>query len=109
MTLELLHETDLCLVLNRLVSRSILTYTECVVSPDELNWELHESCHTNYREHILAEYEECTASWDNTTVESHTYTATCHCELSNTCLEECTREVACLESVSLLEEAVSLI
>ena len=109
MVLQLLHETNLCLLLYRLVSRTVLTYAECVVSPDEFNWKLHESCHTYSRLHIVREYEECTASWDYTTVESHTDAAACHSKLCNTCLEECTREVVLCEVVSLLQEAVSLI
>ena len=109
MVLQLLHQTDLCLLLNRLVGRTILTYAECVVSPNELNRQLHEGSHTNSWLHIVGEYEECTASGDDTSVQRHTDAAACHGELGYTSLEECSAEVALYESLCLLQEAVCLV
>ena len=42
-------------------------------------------------------------------MQSHTDTAASHCQLSNTSLEECTREIATNNVVSLLQETVCLI
>ena len=86
---ELLHETNLCFLLNWLVSRTVFTNAERIVGPDELNWKFHEGCHTNCWLHVVAEYEECTACWDNTSVKCHTDAAACHSEFGNTCLKEC--------------------
>ena len=90
MVLQLLHETYLCLLLYWLVSRTILTNAECIVGPYELDWKLHEGCHTDSWLHIVREYEEGTTSWDDTTMKSHTDATACHSKLCNTCLEECT-------------------
>ena len=59
--------------------------------------------------HIVREYEEGTASRDDTAVESHTVHNACHGELGNTCLEEVTTEVTLSKCLSLLQEAVGLI
>ena len=107
--LQLLHQADLCLLLNRLVGRTVLTDTEGVVGPDELHGQLHEGSHTNGGLHVVGEYEEGTASGDDTTVEGHTDAAASHRELSHTSLEEGTAEVATNEVVSLLQEAVGVI
>ena len=109
MVLQLLHKTDLCLLLNWLMGRTILANAECVVCPDELNWQLHEGSHTYGWLHIVGEHEECTASWDYTTVKCHTDAAASHGELGNTCLEERAAEVALYESLCLLQEAVGLV
>ena len=42
-------------------------------------------------------------------MQRHTDAAACHSELGNTCLEECTAEVALDECLCLLEEAVGLV
>ena len=41
-------------------------------------------------------------------MQCHTDTATCHSQLGNTGLEECTAEIAFLEGVGLFQEAVGL-
>src|SRR5574344_2857721 len=109
MVLEFLHEANLCLLLYRLMSRAIFTHTECVVSPDELDWKFHKGCHTNSRFHVVRENKESTACRDDTSVESHTDAAASHSELCHTCLEECSREVTLCECMSLVQETVCLV
>ena len=109
MVLQLLHEANLCLLLNWLVSRSVLTNAECIVSPDELHWNLHQGSDTNSWLHIIREYEECTHCCNHTTVEHHTDTHISHSQLSNTSLEESTREVTANDALGLLQETICLI
>ena len=109
MTVELLHKADLCLLLNRLVGRAVLTYAECVVRPDKLDRELHQGCHTHCWLHVVREYEEGTAGRDDTSVESHTYAAAGHGKLRHTSLEECAAEIVAGDRVGLLEESVGLV
>ena len=107
--LQLLHQAYLCLLLNRLVGRSVLTDTEGVVGPDELDGHFHQGCHTYGGLHIVGEDEEGAAGGDDTTVEVHTDTHTGHGELSHTGLEESTLEVTALQTLGLLQETVGLV
>ena len=91
------------------MSRTVFTYTECVVCPNELHGNFHQCSHTYGRFHIVREYEECSASWDYTTMQCHTDTAASHSQFGNTSLEECTAEITFLESMRLFQEAVCLI
>ena len=91
------------------MSWAILADTERVMSPDELDWKLHEGCHSESRFHIVGEYEEGTASGDHASVQGHTDADACHGQLGYTCLEEGTREIAFRESVCFLQEAVGLV
>ena len=51
--LEFLHKTDLCLLLHRFMSRSVFSYAESIMRPDELDWKFHQSSHTDSRLHII--------------------------------------------------------
>ena len=109
MVLQFLHQTNLCFLFYGLVGRTVFTYTECIVCPDELHGQFHQGSHTNGRLHVVREYKEGTACRNHATVQSHTDAAASHCQLSHTSLEECTREVATDNVVRLLQETVSLI
>ena len=109
MVLQLFHQANLCLLLYRLVGRSVLTHTECIVSPDELDRNLHQGCDTNSWFHIVGEYKECTHCCYHATVKHHTDTHICHGKLGYTSLEECSREVTTYHALGLLEEAVGLV
>ena len=91
------------------MGRTILTYAECIVRPDELDGQLHEGSHTYGRLHVVREYEESTAGRDDTTMQCHTDTAASHGQLCHTSLEEGTAEVALGESLGLLQEAIRLV
>ena len=82
MVLQLFHQADLCLLFNRFMGRAVFAYTECVVCPNEFHRNLHQSCHTYGRFHIVREYEECTASSNDTAVEHHTDAAAGHGQLA---------------------------
>ena len=97
MILQFFHQADLCLLLNRLVGRSVFSYTESIVCPDELDGHFHQCGHTDSGLHIVGEYEECTASGDNATMQIHTYAHASHCQLGNAGLEEGTVEVVGLQ------------
>ena len=109
MVLQLFHQADLCLLFNRFMSRTVFAYTECVVCPNEFHRNLHQSCHTYGRFHIVREYEECTASSNDTAVEHHTDAAAGHGQLGYACLEKRTAEITGSKGVCLLQEAVGLI
>ena len=106
---ELLHQTYLRLLLHRLVGRAVLTHTEGIVSPDELDREFHQSRHPDGRFHIVGEYEESAAGRDHAAVKCHTYAAAGHRKLGHAGLEEGATEVVCSQGASLLEEAVGLV
>ena len=78
MIFQFFHQADLSFLFYRFVSRTVFTYAECVVCPDEFHWLFHQSSHTYGRFHVVGEYEEGTASSDHTTVERHTDTDTSH-------------------------------
>ena len=107
--LELLHEADLCLLLDGLMGGAVLADTEGVVGPNELDGQLHQGGHADGRLHVVREYEERTAGGDDTAVEGHADAAACHGELCHASLEESTGEVAADNVVGLLEEAVGLV
>ena len=109
MVLQFLHQANLCFLFHRLVGRTILTYAEGIVCPDKLHGQLHQCSHAHGGLHVVGEYEEGTASGNDTTMQRHTDAAASHCQLSHTSLEEGTREVACLEGVGLLQEAIGLV
>ena len=109
MVLQLLHQADLCLLLNGLMGRTVLAYAEGVVCPDELHRQLHEGSHADGGLHVVGEYEEGAAGGDDAAVEGHADAAAGHRQLSHAGLEEGAAEVAGLEGVGLLQEAVGLI
>ena len=109
MVLQLLHETDLCLLLHGLVGGTILAYTERIVCPDKLDRHLHESSHADGGLHIVGEHKECAASGDNATVQIHAYADAGHGELAHTCLEERAREIVVTHVLCLLLEAIGLV
>ena len=110
MVLQFLHQADLCFLLNGLVCRTVFTYTEGIVCPDELHRQFHKCSHANGRLHVVAEYKECSASGDYTTMQGHTYTAARHGKFGYTSLEEATCVVVfCYGSCSTLQETVCLI
>ena len=59
--------------------------------------------------HIVGEYEEGTASGDDTTVQCQTVHNTSHCQLANACVEEAAAEVALGDGAGMFEEAVGLV
>ena len=109
MVMQFLHQTNLCFLLHRLVRRTVLTYTEGVVAPDELNRQLHKCRHTNSRFHIIAEHKERTTCRDDTAVQRHTDTYARHRELTHARLQELTAEITLLQRMGLLQETVRLI
>ena len=109
MVVQFLHETDLCLLLDGFVRRTVFADTESIVRPYELNRQFHQGSHADRRFHIIAENEEGAAGRDDTAVERHTDHDAGHGEFRHTGLEELTGEIAFLEGVGLLEEAVGLI
>ena len=109
MVLQFLHQTNLGLLLHGLMGRTVFSYTECIVGPDELHGKFHEGCHTNGGLHVVGEHEEGTAGGDDTTVEGHTDAAAGHGEFCYASLEEGTAEVAFHEVVGLLQETVGLV
>ena len=106
---QFFHQADLGFLLYRFMGRTVFTYTEGIVCPDELHGNFHQGCHTYGRFHVVGEYEESSASGDYTAMQCHTDTATCHSQLGNTGLEECTAEVTFLEGMCFLEESVCLV
>lgn len=99
---QFFHQADLGFLLYRFMGRTVFTYTEGIVCPDELHGNFHQGCHTYGRFHVVGEYEESSASGDYTAMQCHTDTATCHSQLGNTGLEECTAEVTFLEGMCFL-------
>ena len=79
------------------------------MGPDELHGKLHEGCHTNGWFHVVGEYEEGSASGDNTAMKCHTDAAASHGKLGHTCLEEGSGEIAFGKGVGLLQEAIGLV
>ena len=109
MVLQFFHQADLCFLFYRFMSRSIFTYTEGIVGPDEFNRKLHQGSHTYCRFHIVGEYEEGSTCRNYTSVESHTEAAACHRQLGYTGLQECSAEIALHESVCFLQETIRLV
>ena len=91
------------------MGRSILAYTERIVRPDELDWQFHQGSHSYSRFHVVAEDEERAASSNHSAVKRHTHAAACHCQFSNTSLEEITSEVITRDVACFLEESVRLV
>ena len=93
MVLQFFHQTNLSFLFYWFVSRTVFTYTECIVSPDELHRHFHQSSHTYCWFHIIREYKEGSTSRDYTSVQCHTDTATSHSQFSYTSLQESTGKV----------------
>ena len=108
MIAQLLHQANLSLLLNWLVSRSILAHTESIVRPDKLDGNTHQCCQADSGLHIVGEHEERATSC-NTAVQRHTNTHVGHGQFGYTSLEECSTEVTLHETMSLLEESISLV
>ena len=107
--LQFFHQADLCFLFNRFVCRSVFTYAEGVVRPDELNRLFHQGSHANCGFHVVREYEERTASYDYTSVERHTDTQTGHRQFGYAGLKECTAEITFHECMCFFQEAVGLV
>ena len=109
MVLQLFHQTNLHFLFNRFVCRSVFTYAEGIVRPDELNRLFHQGSHSDSGFHVVGEYEECAAGYDYTSVERHADTYASHRQFGNTGLKECTTEIAFYECMCFLQEAVGLV
>src|SRR5574344_352824 len=89
--------------------RSVFSYTESIVRPNELHRNFHQSSHTQSRFHIVREYEESSASRNDTTMQSHTDATASNRQFRNTSMKKGTREIVGSKSMRFLQEAVRLI
>ena len=110
MVLHLLHQANLCFLLNGLVCGTVLTYAECIVAPDELDRQFHQCCHADGGLHIVGEHKECATCCQHTAMQSDTDADACHGEFCYTGLKETTGKiVACYNSCAALDETVCLV
>lgn len=81
------HQTDLSLVLDGLVRRTVLAHTERVVRPDIDYMQVHQGSQTHGGFHIVREDEERTARRNHAPMQRHTVGNAGHRQLRNACLE----------------------
>ena len=107
--LQVLHQPDLHLLLDRLVRRTVLAHAERIVRPDVDHVQTHERRQTDGRLHVVREDEEGAARGDYASVQCHAVHHAGHRQLRDAGLEELPREVALHDGPGLLEEAVGFV
>src|ERR1035437_3515924 len=109
MVFKMFHPSQLSLLFNRLVSRSVFPYTESIVSPYVFYWQSHQTGQPDCRFHVIRKYEECSACRYYTAMEGHSIHHGCHCKFRNSCLKKSSCEIALYEGMSVFQEAICFI